>query len=56
MQLPQRHQARVVGPYAKTAVDTARELGADLAAVGGARGRGVLDRLADQVALGPYAA
>jgi AraC-like DNA-binding protein len=36
--LPPLAQARVVGAYAKTAVDTARELGADLARLGAACG------------------
>jgi len=56
MQLPERHKARVVGPYAKTAVDTARELGADLDALARACGLDDLQRLPDNVPVPAYLA
>ncbi|HJV60948.1 MAG TPA: AraC family transcriptional regulator [Albitalea sp.] len=53
--LPPLSRARVVGAYAKTAVDTARELGADLPRLGAACGLGdAIERLPESLPVQRY--
>jgi AraC-like DNA-binding protein len=55
--LPPLSRARVVGAYAKAALDTARELGADLASLGAACGLpGLADGLAEEIPARRYIA
>ena len=54
--LPPLDRARVVGAYAQTAVDTARELGADLARLGTACGLPLAERLPESLPVQRYIA